>query len=197
MQGALFTQLAACVAMLGVSIAVSEAGAQFQEPAQSDVYCYFDAVTGSISPLEMQVTKVMTKNYLFVVEGGYELAGGRSSFRIKSGQEQEFLIRLAPAFEGIREHGFTLKDYVFLTAASARKDRRKIITVRWPLAGTPSINENKIPCDVKAYGDASVLIVPHEPLPAGEYAFMFSAPEYNSPRQQAFFAFGIDSASKN
>ena len=146
MQGALFTQLAACVAMLGVSIAVSEAGAQFQEPAQSDVYYYFDAVTGSISPLEMQITKVMTKNYLFVVDGGYELAGGRSSFRIKSGQKQEFLIRLSPAFEGIREHGFTLKDYVFLTAASARKDRRKIVTVRWPLAGRPSINENKIPC---------------------------------------------------
>jgi hypothetical protein len=171
------------------------------EPAQPDYYYYYlDRDSGTLSPLELQVSKARAWSRdlgLGGVRGGYGLANGQSSFRIKSGKPQEFLIRFAPAFGGIREDVRSIKAYVFLSPVSSKKSRREVVTVQWPFIGRPRINEDKIPCDVKAYGDGSMLVTPHAALPAGEYAFVFSDPYYSSRGETAVFAFGVDPPTAN
>ena len=181
------------------SIQVMATEGKFQELANSDFYYYFDREGGTISPLELQSSKAKTTHRDLGLEvwGEYMLAGGRSPFRIKSGQPLEFLIRFAPGFGGIRKCEEAVKAYVFLSPARSRKDRREVVTVQWPFIGRPRINEDKILCDVKTYGDASVLVRPHKSLPVGEYAFMFSDLRYSSLQEEAFFAFGIDPPGMN
>jgi hypothetical protein len=176
------------------------ADGSFLEPEKSDYYYFLDRRAATLSPLELQVSKVKTKSRslgLGGVRGGYELAGSRSSFRIKSGQHQEFLIRFSSVFGGIRQDEDVMNAYVFLSPASSQRGRREVVTVLWPFIGTPRINEDRIPCAVKAYGDNSVLVAPQKALPAGEYAFMFSDPHYSIQKEEAFFAFGVDAPSMN
>jgi len=208
MHGPFLLRLVACSAVCTASFVISETGlgAFFEpnskaqspsphssasdgtllEPVKSDYYYYFDRRASILSPLEIQVSKVKTKSRslgLGGVRGGYELAGSRPSFRIKSGQHQEFLIRLSPMFGRIRQYEDVMKTYVFLSPASSQRGRRDVVTVQWPLIGRPRINEDRIPCDVKAYGDSSVLVAPREALPAREHAFMFSDPHYSSENE--------------
>jgi|HubBroStandDraft_5_1064220.scaffolds.fasta_scaffold51856_2 hypothetical protein len=173
---------------------------KFREPANSDYYYYLDPQTGALDSLELLGSKPRAINrYLGLggTMGAYELSNGRSSLRIKSGQPQEFLIRWSARMGVDRNSERIMKEYVYLVRASSRNDRREVVTTQWPLMGRVRINEDKIPCDVKAYGEDSVLVIPHEVLPQGEYAFWGYDRHYNSEMEQAFYAFGVDPSGIN
>jgi hypothetical protein len=182
------------------STPVGATNGKFQEPAKSDYYYYLDQETETLSPLELQVSKARAKSRdlgFGGVRGGYDLSGGRSFFRIKAGQRQEFLIRFDAVIRRICQSEEAMKAYVFLSPASSKSGRRDVITVQWPFIGRPKINEDRILCDLKSYGDGSVLIAPHEALPAGEYAFILADPHYSAQKETALFAFGIDPPTMN
>jgi hypothetical protein len=171
---------------------VNAAEGKLQEPANSDSFYYLDRGTGTLSPLEQQVSKRYFKNKFFTIRGGYEIAGVRSSFRIRSGQPQEFLIRFSPSLGLDRKSEWMMQTYVYLIRASDNRDRREITTAEWTMLSGEKINEDRIPCDVKPYGNDSALITPHEVLPAGEYAFFGYAPDCKTKYETVFYAFGID-----
>ena len=188
---------------------VADAG-KFREPPAADYYYYADPGTGTLSQLEMQDAKqwVRKPNQFFLllvaagyVRAGYEFPGAHSSFRIKSGQPQEFVIRFPRDTAVVmNESEDVMRTYVWLSGAKSKKDKREMETVKWPVfEGEPDTSEDKILCDVQPYGDESFLISPHEPLPPGEYVFIGPGDCHSKPRPKhwAVFTFGIDPQSMN
>jgi len=181
---------------------LADAG-KFQEPPNVGHYYYADPGTRALSPLERRDANqwVRKPNQFFLlvtaagyVTAGYEFPGAHSSFRIKSRQPQEFVIRFSPDTAAVmNESEDVMRTYVWLSQVKSKKDKRQMETVKWPVfAGEPDTSEGKILCAVQPYGNASFLISPREPLPPGEYAFIGPGDCHDKVKHLTVFTFGID-----
>jgi len=183
--------------------AIAEAG-PFPEPAKADNHYYYaDREAGTLLPLERQEAKWRNTFWLFAGSGGIGVPVRRSSFRIKSGQEQEFVTRFSPAIGINRSSEAVLSQEVILIPLTSKRNRRELEVVNWRLYWVyskfevkPSLLERMIKVKIKAYGDGSAVITPVTPLPPGEYAFWVPQEDRNSKspvkRDAVFFTFGVD-----
>jgi hypothetical protein len=180
---------------------------QLPEPANADNHVYYaDRQRGTLLPLERQTQNVYTSKRFFAGSAGTVVSGARSSFRINSGQPQEFVTRFSPNMGIDRSSVPTISHYVVLIPLTSKKNRREFEMANWRqnfLSGEfeyeikPPVSEREIPVEVKPYGDGSALIKPVTLLPPGEYAFWAACAEgcnRKDPQDRCefFYSFGVD-----
>lgn len=178
---------------------LADAG-KLQEPPTVGNYYYADPASGTLSALEIgDALPWVTKDFFVAYFVGYtnagvEFPGAHSSFRIKPGQHQEFVIRSSrnPA-EHLVASEDEMRTYVWLFHVNSKKHKRTLELSRWPLYDSGPYLKDRILCDVLPYGDhRSLLITPNQPLPPGEYAFLGSANYQGKVRHSTVFTFAID-----
>jgi hypothetical protein len=165
-----------CRAILLISVTFSlglSQGTRPPEPEALGIVYHLDPSSGTLTPLERQVAKVILgAPRLF---GGRdaasgEISGEKSPLRFSTDQKPEFVVRLAA---GVDPNKFVL--YLL----QHKKGKRAI---RYGTSGQP---EGETPCRVTKFGEFSYKIMPDQDLSPGEYGF--------SPRDSNdVFAFGVD-----
>jgi hypothetical protein len=160
-----------------ICIAVSPLLAQQTNPAEPElmnVVYFFDPSDQTLKPLPNDPAKIVTKHSGISGAKGYiQIAGSASSFRLKSGQVLEFVIKCT------NPEGFEL--YPFAT----NRDKREamVSTAHARVFGSVS-SEKKTSIDlaVSKYGETSYKFVVKASEP-GEYGFPVGWTVYN---------FGVD-----
>jgi hypothetical protein len=165
--------------------------ATVQEPETANVFYRLDS--GKLVQLERQTATVRAKASSFIVvtnaKAFYEISGGKSTVRFKSGEPIEFVVR-SPLAASTADPGTF---YCLRRLESKRKSRdflaNTIHAIASPIGASATLDtrmdESLVPLTFSRYGSSSFL-AKAETLPSGEYALQYRG-VWN-----VFFCFGVD-----
>jgi hypothetical protein len=133
------------------------------EPALMGAVYLLDSSEQTLTPLPKEQAKVVTSRRGFAgARGSIQIPGTVSSFRLKSGQDLEFVVKCT--------NPESLELYAF--AAKGKNREAVVSTAKGKFFGGVSVQRvGTIPMDVSKYGEASYRFAVRAPEP-GEYGFV-------------------------
>jgi hypothetical protein len=170
------SNLSLVIALATSSVAQDNRSSTQSKPEYIGVVYYLSSV-GRLTALDRQVpqNKSAMKPFRFGAQITTELDGDRASLRIRSGEDQSFVVTLPPRADPRR-----IRLYLF----SSKAGKRELTAISSAGFGNPRV-QHPIQLNISKYEDDSYKLTPLARLGAGEYAFFMDETE-------DLYSFGVD-----